>query len=221
MTFNKNTIWALLALLLVLGIWKLSRPGEVVSAQPWVRGNDQAQVVITEYSDFQCPACSNTAPILDRIVEEYGDNVKIEYFHYPLIPIHPNSLPAARAAEAAGVQGKFWEMHDKLFATQSEWQDDNAYTFFEKYAQELDLDLVAFKKDYNSGALLKKIHSQRAQAVAAGYNGTPTILINGQKIENPGSFAGYELLLEQFLPAQSGDVNESTESTQSGLDSGQ
>lgn len=84
-------------------------------------GPSEARVVLVEYSDFQCPACAQFSPYLKEILQEHGTQIRLEYRHYPLINTHPYAIPAAIAAEAAGVQGKFWEMHDKLFENQNAW----------------------------------------------------------------------------------------------------
>lgn len=164
------------------------------------KGNENATVVMEEYSDFQCPACAGTSAILKKVLEEYGDRVKLVYKNFPLVSIHPNSIPGARAAEAAGQQGKFWEMHDKLFESQSDWSNErDVIKKFEEYAKDLGLDVEKFKIDYNDKALLKKINTERAEAIALKLNATPTLFLNGEKIQNPGSIDGFKLLFDEVL----------------------
>src|SRR3989344_2713566 len=100
---------------------------DAVSAEDWLKGNRDAQVVLIEYSDFQCPACAFYYPLLKNLTEEFGDKIAMVYRHFPL-PNHQNAKPAAYAAEAAGRQGKFWEMHDMVFENQEEWQGKRSAT---------------------------------------------------------------------------------------------
>ena len=119
----KKHFWKILALLVVLLLGgsiiysqKASEEANVgVVIEPHIKGNPDASVTLVEYSDFQCPACGQFYPYVKEVVEEHGDKLRFEYKHFPLITIHKNAVPAARAAEAASQQGKFFEMHDKLF----------------------------------------------------------------------------------------------------------
>ena len=96
---------------------------DLTGGSDWIRGNGEARAVVVEYSDFQCPACAAYEPVVDRMLEELGDQVVLVYRHYPLTSIHNNAQLAAQAAEAAGLQGKFWEMHDQLFLQQTVWSE--------------------------------------------------------------------------------------------------
>ena len=111
------------------GIWKLASAPEVsnekaslleITEKDWVKGSADAPVTLVEYTDFQCPACGAYYPLIKQLTEEFGDKVRVVIRHYPLIEIHKNALSGARAAEAAGRQGKFWEMYDILFSNQKE-----------------------------------------------------------------------------------------------------
>src|SRR5690606_20420980 len=107
-----------------------------------VLGNPDAKVVIFEYGDYQCPGCASAAPILDEVTQKYSDNVALVYRHFPLSTIHPNARAAAAAAEAAGLQDKYWQMHNKLYASQNEWGNLSGAQrtdMFEVYARELGL----------------------------------------------------------------------------------
>ena len=115
---------------------------------------------------------------------EFGDKVKFEYKHYPLVQIHPFAEPAARAAEAAGQQGKFFEYADKLFAGQNEWtKSTNPTGFFKKYAEELELDLEKFAQHQKSGLLQDNIKANMLEARDLGLTGTPSFYLNGTKME--------------------------------------
>lgn len=171
-----------------------------VDAQDHVRGNPQAPVTVIEYSDFQCPACRYYEPLLTQLVTDFGDQVAVVYRHFPLTTIHANAQAAAQAAEAAGRQNKFWEMHDLLFERQSEWSADRrAAETFEQYATELGLNLDQFKTDYNSTDVRDVISRQVASGLAADLPGTPSIFINGQLIDNPRDYATLQALVQQTL----------------------
>ncbi|HVF69688.1 MAG TPA: thioredoxin domain-containing protein [Xanthomonadales bacterium] len=139
-----------------------------------------AKVTLVEFGDFQCPACGASHPIVKQLLEEYKDDVTFVFRNYPL-PMHKNAMKAANAAEAAGAQKKFFEMHDLLFENQSEWSESNkADGLFEKYASELDLDMDKFKEDLKSKKYEGKIKADQADGNAVGVNSTPTFYINGE-----------------------------------------
>ena len=157
---------------------------EGVTVQTHIKGNENATVTLVEYSDFQCPACGAFQPVVNEVMAEFGDKVKFEYKHYPLVQIHPFAEPAARAAEAAGQQGKFFEYADKLFAGQNEWtKSTNPTGFFKKYAEELELDLEKFAQHQKSGLLQDNIKANMLEARDLGLTGTPSFYLNGTKME--------------------------------------
>lgn len=154
-----------------------------VVIEPHIKGNPDASVTLTEYSDFQCPACGQYYPHLKEIVAVYGDNLRFEYKHFPLITIHKNAVPAAKAAEAAGQQGKFWEMHDKLFENQTAWSNSaNPQVYFVQFAEELGLDTALFKKHLGSSIIADTVNQGFEEARALGLSGTPTLFLNGEKM---------------------------------------
>ena len=146
--------------------------------QIWSKGPDDAKVILVEYSDFQCPACKAVEPIVGKIITDYSDRVRIIYKHYPLVNLHNNALPAAKAAEAAGYQGKFWEMHDLLFANQPAFSDNELLS----YAKELNLDTEKFQRYMNNKNIEVKILRQAEEAGQKGAGGTPTFYINDKKV---------------------------------------
>ncbi len=175
----------------------------VASEQPlsaeWSRGNIDSKVVIMGYSDFQCPACRAYEPLVNQLYKEYGDRVLFVYRHFPLINIHPNADAAARAAEAAGRQGKFWEMHDMLFENQSSWSKlVNAESVFAGYAQKLGLALEDYESVMASDEVRQMVADDYARGLKAGVNSTPTFFLNGTKIR-PSSYDEFRLLLEAAL----------------------
>lgn len=157
----------------------------VLQADDHIRGKSDSKVYVINYGDFECPACNAWEPELQKITQEYGDRVAFAYRHFPLTDKHINAFAAARASEAAAKQGKFWEMHDKLYATWNEWKGDNksAQSKFEGYAEELGLDMNKFKEDYLSEEVADRINSDASSASEVGAEGTPTFLVNGQKVE--------------------------------------
>jgi len=160
---------------------------EVFEDQTHIKGNPDVEFVLVEYSDLECPACKNTAPILDTLTETFADQLAIEYRHFPLTTIHPNALEAARATEAAAVQGKFWEMHDKLFETQgvaSEWtQSFNPEKYFIEYAEELGLNVDRFRFDLESDEIADRVRADIDAGKDAGVTGTPGFTLNGEIVD--------------------------------------
>lgn len=158
------------------------------------------KVVLTEYSDFQCPSCQYFYPIVKKLKEDFGDQLKVEYKHFPLNS-HQYSALAARAAEAAGEQGKFKEMHDLLFENQTRWSySGNPQALFEQYAKELELDIEQFKSDLNSAGMQKIVMEEKKEGQAKGVNATPTFFVNGSKLENnPRTYQEFKALIESFI----------------------
>lgn len=176
----------------------------VVTKDDQIKGNPDASLTLIEYSDFQCPACASYAPVVKQLNEEFPENLRIVYRHFPLTSIHKSAIDAAKAAEAAGKQGKFWEMHDKLFERQEDWAEDgNLKGKFEEYAKELELDEEAFKNDYESGEIKDKINEHIFAGNRLGINSTPTFILGDQKIQNPHGFEAFRQLIEDQLGAGS------------------
>lgn len=146
-------------------------------------GTPSAKVTIVEFGDFQCPACGAAHPVLKQIVSDYKDKVYFVFRNFPL-PMHPNAPLAAQAAYAAGSQGKFWEMHDKLYESQDEWAEKSAgpaKDVIVGYAKELGLDMTKFNDDLNKNAGNAKIQKDQNDGYQLGVNSTPTVYINGTK----------------------------------------
>ena len=185
---------------------------EPIKADDRVKGNPEAQLSLIEYSDFQCPACRSYFPMVKQLLEESGDSVRFAYRHFPLTQIHRNAKMAAQAAEAAGMQGKFWEMHDMLFERQPEWAElSNPVGSFESYAGALGLDTNKWSEDLNSTEVKDKVENDYASGITAGVRGTPTFYVNGSAIENPRDVAEFKALIE--AKAESLKSEQSTTST--------
>ncbi len=196
-------VLALLALC-VYGLMRLgasSNPGAgggdapAVTSQDWTRGNQYAKNVLIEYSDLQCPACAAYEPLIRQVTQDLDSQVLFVYRHFPLEQ-HKNAMLAAQATEAAGKQGKFWEMHDLLFERQKSWENvGDAATSFKAYAKELGLDETAFANDLTSDEVKKLVEEDVDGGIRAGVNATPSFYLNGKKIANPASYAELKELL--------------------------
>jgi len=162
----------------------------------YAKGPEGAKVTIVEWSDFQCPFCSQAAGLIDQITKAYPNDVKFVYKNYPL-PFHKQAMPAAKAAVAAGKQGKFFEMHDKIFANQRSLNDD----VYVQYASELGLNVDQFKKDMDSPEVQAQIDKEMTEARSADVRGTPTIFINGKKPQGR-SFELYKGIIDGILKGQ-------------------
>ena len=145
-------------------------------------GTGKVQVV--EFSDFQCPACANVYPVIKQLFAAYSDKITLVYRNYPLIQSHKNAMSAASAAEAAGAQGKYWEMHDKLFETQTEWSNlaDPADKFAE-YATGLGMDGAKIKDAIINQTYKAKIDQDIADGNALQVNSTPTVYVDGKLMD--------------------------------------
>jgi len=169
-----------------------------ITSSDWIDGNKNASTTLTEYGDFQCPACGAYYPLVKEIKSEFKDKVRFVFRHFPL-PQHPNAIPAALAAEAAGAQEKFFEMHDMLYENQDAWADKpNPQDIFVAYAQKLGLNIDQFKKDVQSTDLLAKINASEDQGVKFGVDSTPTFYLGNTKIE-PRTLAEFKQIITDAI----------------------
>lgn len=171
-----------------------------VSASDYIRGSKDAKVVLVEYSDFQCPACGYYYTQVKQLETDFNGNIAVVYRYFPLEQIHKYARSSARVAEAAGRQGKFWEMHDLLFTNQNAWANSSdAASLFLSYAQSLGLDINKFSADLNSSDIDNKINSDYQDGIKQGIAGTPTFFVNGKQIENPASYDAFKDIIQQEL----------------------
>jgi len=159
-----------------------------------IRGARVAPVTVVLFSDFQCPFCARIEPTLKQLQAAYGDKVRFSWKHQPL-PFHPNALPAAKAAEAARLAGKFWEMHDKLFANQQSLSD----TTYAQYARELRLEPARFQRDASSTAIAQRIGEDQQLAAAVGAGGTPTLFVNCRRLVGAQPFEAFKAVIDEEL----------------------
>ena len=179
-----------------------SRPGrpdpskkyDVEIGKAPTKGPDSAKVKIVEWSDFQCPFCRRVGPTLAQIEAEYGDKVQLAFKHMPL-SMHTKARPAHKASQAAALQGKFWEMHDLIFADQRGMSEAK----YLEYATQLELDLDQFKKDMASPGIEALIASDMSQASKLGVTGTPAFFVNGRFLSGAQPFASFKALIDLEL----------------------
>lgn len=217
----KKYLPTILVVLAVLGVvafivWALMRPeqsadqAKTLSAQETAElqqghslGNPDSKVVLTEFGDYQCPACGQWHPFIkDTVLPKYQDRIKFVFKNLPLVNIHKNALISAQAAEAAALQGKFWEMHNKLYETQAQWENDSndqAKGKFESYARELGLDVGRWKNDFDSAQVRDIIKADSALADKLQLPGTPSFLINGQIVDTKNGFEDLTNALDKAL----------------------
>lgn len=180
-------------------------PAPPVTDSDWAVGPRDAKVTLIEYADFQCPACKSYHPMVKRLLAEYGDRILFVSRNFPLYSIHPNAGISAQAVEAAGLQGKYWEMYDILFERQGEWASTRTNQVVERhfngYAEEIGLDLERFGEDINSDQVLRRIEADVDSARDVGVNSTPTFYMNLQQIQNPRSYDEFKSIIDNALAA--------------------
>jgi protein-disulfide isomerase len=164
----------------------VSQPGQTAALAMHERGGSDAKVMLEEYGDYQCPPCGALFHDLKTLEREYGKRMRFVFRHFPLQG-HKHAFTAAHAAEAAGLQGHFWEMHDMIYQNQTSWSPaSDARSVFIQYARDLKLDVDRFTADMNSPDIARRVMADYERGVALGVNGTPTIFINGQMV-NPNA----------------------------------
>jgi protein-disulfide isomerase len=146
------------------------------------QGAGAAAVTLLEYGDFECGYCGEAYPVVKELMARLGDRVRLAFRHFPLTQIHPHAWRAAEAAEAAGAQGRFWEMHDMLYERQDALEDDDLLA----YANQIGLDVDQFQIELAQGAHAEHVREDFLSGVRSGVNGTPTFFINGRR--HDGSF---------------------------------
>ena len=152
-----------------------------VSERDHVAGPAAARVTLVEYGDFECPYCAAVHPIVQAARKAFGGNLRFVFRHFPLRSSHPHALAAAKAVEAAGDQGRFWEMFDRLYERQTELTDAD----LERHARDLGLDLERFRTSVGERAHELRIREDLASAAGSGVQGTPTLFINGERYDGP------------------------------------
>jgi protein-disulfide isomerase len=160
--------------------------GEPGAEPPNARGSVGAPVIFEEFGDLQCPPCATLTPIVDQLEKQYGRKLRVLFRHFPLL-VHKNAPAAARATEAAGLQGRFWEMQHLLYQTQAAWKDlPNPQQIFEADAAKLGLDVARFKADMQGDKVTARLNADKRRATSLGVDSTPTVFINNQRVKITG-----------------------------------
>jgi len=174
-----------------------------LSTTDHTRGATNATVSLMEYGDFQCPACGAYEPLVEQLFKTYGDKVQFVFRNFPLYQVHQDAGIAAQAAEAAAIQGKYWEMHDLLYSTQATWSTvgatDVVSKYFDGYAKSLGMNVSKFDTDINSTAVKAKVDADATLGNTAQVNHTPTFFINLTQIPNPQSYADFTKVIDAAL----------------------
>lgn len=167
-----------------------------VGPQDHTQGNPDAPIQLVEYGDYECPFCGQAYWSVKAVQEALGDKILFVFRNFPLAQAHPHALAAAQSAEAAGLQGRFWEMHDVIYEHQDMLDEANLFRF----AEALGLDMERFARDFASPEVAKKIRADFLSGARSGVNGTPTFFVNGERYD--GSWAP-----QDFIAALSGLVS--------------
>ena len=175
---------------MTLEIAKLAPP--VSNKRDHIQGPDTVPATLVEFGDYECPYCGQAYPIIKEIQKYLGNNLRFVFRNFPLTQIHPHAQHAAEAAEAAGAQNKFWEMHDYLYEHQQSLDDKN----LEKYAGILGLGMVKFKNDFYKHVYASRVREDFLSGVRSGVNGTPSFFLNGIHYNNSWD---YETLSETLV----------------------
>ena len=164
------------------------------------RGPATAKVTLVEFGDYQCPTCAAYHPLVKELLSRYPQQLRLEYHHYPLISIHPHAMLAATAAEAAGEQGRFWEMHDLIYENHELWsRKANPEAEFLMFASRIGLNQNAFMQALRSPVIQERILQDVVRAREADLPGTPTFLLDGKMIDNQYNVDYYVRLIDQQL----------------------
>lgn len=182
---------------------------QVVELSDHKEGKGKTGVTLIEYGDYQCPACFQYYPILKQVFNKYKDQIYFQFRNMPLFQVHQNAMVSARAAEAAGLQNKYWEMHDLLYQNQTAWSESkNPQQFFEDYAQQLGLNIDKFKQDMNSDHVNKIIQADLQDANKRGFDSTPSFVLDGKNItSNPTDVASFSKLIDEAIKNKTSQNN--------------
>jgi protein-disulfide isomerase len=170
------------------------------------KGTGTTGVKFVEYGDFECPYCEQYSTTVDSVVQEYGDRITFQFRNFPLTSLHRNAFAAARAAEAAGLQNKYWEMHDALYQA-SNWQDwtnaSNPNKFFDTYAKQLGLNTAQFQKDFASNQVNDLINADMAEGNKLDITGTPTFFVDGKKVTINNTPDAFKKVIDAAITSKS------------------
>lgn len=165
------------------------------------KGPADAKVTLVEFGDYQCPTCAQFHPVVDALLDLHPNDLRVIYYHIPFVRVHPNSIRAAIAAEAAGEAGRFWEMHDLLFIHQAEWaRATDPNPLFVEYALQLGIDAELFQKALQSDEIRAIVDADARSAARLGVSATPTFFVNGKAIRGlPSSFQAFDDIISAAI----------------------
>lgn len=176
-----------------------ANPALLIRPDSYRLSTPSATVTLVEFGDYQCPACGAYHPVVKQLLLDFKDSLSFVFREFPL-PMHPNGPISAQAAQAAGKQGKYWEMHNMLYEKQAEWSEGNdARTFILGYAKDIGLNVAQFTKDLDSTEIKNIVDRDTQDGNSLGVNATPTFYLNGEKLENPGNLADFESLIKAAI----------------------
>lgn len=216
----KQIIIVVLAVVAIIGGAVVLGKDKQVSGElsNYVYGKTDSAVKLEEFGDFECSACAAYYPIVEQIKEKYKDKIAFQFRHNPLVQIHRNALAAHRAAEAAGKQGKFWEMYNELYSNQEAWNGpsqsdptgattEQAIGIIQGYAEKIGLDMAKYKTDIAESSTLATINADVAEGKSKyDITGTPTFVLNGKKIEDLTSVEDFSKLIDEALGAPTSEA---------------
>lgn len=209
---NPWIVVALITVVLIFGAVLYSgivdnENNENIKITSHIKGNQEANVKLVEYSDFQCPSCAGFQLTLEALFEQVGNDISFEFITFPLSLSNPSSVLSAVAAEAAGQQGKFFEYHDLLFENQLIWSTSvTPNVLFIQFAEDLGLDIELFKKHMSASMFIDKVKANREEGISRGVSGTPTFFLNGKLMK----ITSHEDFIRQVLVAVNPDLSSST-----------
>jgi protein-disulfide isomerase len=182
-----------------------------ITSTDHTRGNPDAKVTLIEYGDFECPACGAYEPLVEQLYQQYKGQVLFVFRNFPLYQIHPFAMIGAQAAEAANLQGQYWQMHDLLYSKQAQWTADTTLSpadvvskYFNGYAQSLGLNVTQFDTDINSSGVKAKVQADLVLGNAAQIDHTPTFFINLTQIANPSSLQDFQSVVDAAIASSTG-----------------
>lgn len=160
-----------------------------------IRGPEEARLVLVEYADYQCRNCIEGFGAVEKLMETHGDRLRLVFRHFPLVTHHPMAMPAALAAEAAGEQGRFWEMHERVFSAAGEFDDADLV----RWAEELGLDMERFERDRHSDELEERVRTMRLEGARSGVAGTPAFFLDNWLIDVTPTHEHLAAYVDHFL----------------------
>lgn len=215
--------WAIIAIIVVIfgGILALhgnKNGGSGGTPTNHVEGSTSTGVTLVEYGDYECPYCGEYFTTVKAVAATYNSEIQFQFRNLPLTQIHPNAFAGARAAEAAGLQGKFWQMHDLLYGNQTSWAESsgNVEPTLVTYAQSLGLNATQFKSDFSSQKVDDLINADIAAFNKTGQEeATPTFFLDGKKINPANTAASFETLINAEILKKTGKPSSVAASTSS------